>query len=181
MKTLLITSLFLLSGLTFASGNHEDHSKMNHSKHGSMNHSNEDVQGTDNKEFNKVLESYELLHQAFFENDNEKVQNQAKKLASTIDEIKDQKISETLSFTKKKLIEVAGNLDLEANKIAFGTISHGLLIVLEKHAPNKNYQGYYCPMVKKYWIQNISKSKDTMNPYKSETMPGCGGPKKMES
>jgi hypothetical protein len=38
----------------------------------------------------------------------------------------------------------------------------------------KKYQAYYCPMVRKKWIQNISKIEKVHNPYDS-SMPHCGG------
>ncbi len=139
------------------------------------------IQAKEGEQLSIVLKNYESLHQAFFENDNAKVQKQAKELAKSIESIKDKKIAKTLSFSKKKLSEMVDSSDLESNKTAFGTVSHALLIVIDKHAPNKNYQGYYCPMVKKYWIQNISKSKETKNPYESVSMPSCGGPKKIDS
>lgn len=180
MKMLMTVSLFLVSGLALASENHGDHSKMNHSKmdHSKMDHSKH---GKENKEFNMVLKGYERLHQAFFDNDNAKVQKQAAEVAKSIDGIKDEKISKTLGFAKKKLNEIASSSDFEANKTSFGTVSHALLIVLEKHSMNKGYGGYYCPMVKKYWIQNTAKSKKVMNPYASSSMPECGSPKKIGS
>lgn len=129
----------------------------------------------ENPAFNEVLVKYESLHQSFFENDNAKIKTNAKVLLNEMEAIKDDKIVKTLSYTKKKLNEITMSDDIKANKEAMNTISQGLLVVLEKHAPNKNYARYYCPMVKKYWIQNISKSEKVLNPYASASMPHCGG------
>jgi hypothetical protein len=68
-------------------------------------------------------------------------------------------------------------IDIESNKKSFNTVSQGILVVLDKYSHNKNYARYFCPMVKKYWIQNISKSEKVMNPYASTTMPHCGAKK----
>mgnify|MGYP000002837158 FL=1 len=91
-----------------------------------------------------------------------------------IEAIKDEKIAKTLNYTKKKLGEISKSDDIKVNKEAMNTVSQGILVVLEKHAPNKNYARYYCPMVKKYWIQNITKSEEVVNPYAGDYMPHCG-------
>ncbi len=163
-KITLITLLFLVSGFISASDSFQKH------KH-----------GKENKEFDNVLKSYEKLHQSFFDNDNNKIKENAKVIITAIEKIKDDEIVKTLKYTKEKLHLVSKTDSLDENKKAFNIISQGLLVVLEKHAPNKNYLRYYCPMVQKYWIQNISKSEKTYNPYKSKSMPHCGGPKKEKS
>jgi hypothetical protein len=127
-----------------------------------------------NEAFDKTLGSYEKLHKAFFDNDLEKVKSSAGELLASIDAIKDEKIGKTLDYTKKKLSELKEAKSLDDGKDRFGVISRGLLVVLEKHAPNKSYAKYYCPMVKKYWIQNITVSEKVMNPYASSSMPHCG-------
>ncbi len=170
MKMIITVSLFYIYGLTFASDGHGDLSK----------HTNTDSSGHEYKksgeDFNKVLKSYEELHQAFFENDNSKVRREATEVKKSIEGIRDKKIAKTLSFAKEKLSEIASSSVFEANKESFGTVSHALLIILEKHSAHKIYRGHYCPMVKKYWIQNTKKSKKVMNPYASTTMPHCGEP-----
>ncbi|MDA8793055.1 hypothetical protein N9N67_07410 [Bacteriovoracaceae bacterium] len=124
--------------------------------------------------FNKVLMKYEKLHQSFFENDLSKIKESSKILLSNIEAIKDDKISKTLNYTKKKLEEIIASEDLEKNQEAMNIVSQGILVVLEKQFPNKNYARYYCPMVNKYWIQYLSKSEKVMNPYASKSMPHCG-------
>ena len=130
-----------------------------------------------NENFDKVLSNYELLHKAFFANDLSQVKEAAKKVRSAIREIKDEKIQKTLAFSVKKLELIEKSDDLSASQKAFDTASQGILVVLEKQAPNSSYARYYCPMVKKYWIQNISKSEIVMNPYASQSMPQCGSRK----
>ncbi len=127
-----------------------------------------------NEQFDNTLAVYEKLHQAFYQNDLKKIKAEAKNLLDTTEKIKDEKIGKTLTYTKKKLNEILKSDDLKEIKKAFNTISQGLLVVLEKHAPNKNYSRYYCPMEKKYWIQNTAKTDEVQNPYASEKMPHCG-------
>ena len=98
-------------------------------------------------------------------------------MSAAISEIKDPEILKLLDYTQKKLPELQNSNDLDQSKEAMNVISQGILNVLEKHAPNKNYARYYCPMVKKYWIQNIKDSEKVMNPYASASMPHCGSKK----
>lgn len=127
-----------------------------------------------NENFDKVLSHYELLHKAFFANDLSQVKEAAKKVRSAIGEIKDEKIQKILAFSVKKLELIEKSDDLSSSQKAFDTASQGILVVLEKQAPNSSYARYYCPMVKKYWIQNISESEVVENPYASQSMPHCG-------
>lgn len=159
MRKLLFTFLVLL--LTTSAM-----AEMNGHKHGHQN-----------KKFDDVLVKYESLHKAFFDNNTNDVKAKASEVLAEIEKIKDEKIVKTLTYTKKKLKEISESNDAKANKEAMNTVSQGLLVVLEKHAPNKSYSRYYCPMVKKYWIQNISKSEKVMNPYASSSMPHCGAKK----
>ncbi len=126
------------------------------------------------KAFGKALVSYEKLHQAFFDNDLSQVHRSANAVLKEVQSIKDEKMVKTLTYTKKKLQALTQVASLEEGKKDFDTISQGLLVVLEKQAPHKKYARYYCPMVKKYWIQNISESEEVMNPYASRMMPHCG-------
>lgn len=127
-----------------------------------------------NSDFDKSLSSYEKLHQAFFDNDIKQIQKSAKLLLNNLNEIKDEKMVKTLNYSKKKLESISQSEDMEQSREAFNIVSQGLLVVLEKQSPNKKYSRYYCPMVKKYWIQNISESEKVMNPYASKSMPHCG-------
>ncbi len=124
--------------------------------------------------FDRALAGYEKLHQAFFDRDLSKVHESAKGVLKQIEDIKDEKMIKTLTYTKKKLESLVNVDTLEKGQADFNTISQGLLVVLEKESPNNNYSRYYCPMVKKYWIQNIKESEKVMNPYASDSMPHCG-------
>lgn len=124
--------------------------------------------------FDKGLANYEKLHQAFFDRDLHKVHVTASELLKDLSAIKDPKMIKTLTYSMKKLKALAKIGSLEEGKGDLNTISQGILVVLEKQAPHKDYARYYCPMEKKYWIQNTSKEKEVMNPYASKMMPHCG-------
>jgi hypothetical protein len=157
MKNLLLMA-FLLSSFAFAGDAAHKH-------------------GVQSKAFNKVLKSYENLHTAFFNDDIKKIKQSAKDTLADIEKIKDETILKTLGYTKKKLQELGQSDDLSSAQDAMNIVSQGLFVVLDKHSPNKKYARYYCPMVKKYWIQNISESDKVMNPYAPSVMPHCGSKK----
>jgi len=126
------------------------------------------------KKFNEVLSQYEKLHEAFFTNNSEKIVESAKSVLEKLNQIEDKQIQKKLNFSKKKLNEIISTKDAEKQKNAMNTVSQAFLVVLEKDIPNKNYARYYCPMEKKYWIQNVSETEKVQNPYASSTMPTCG-------
>lgn len=168
MKVLSV--LFLL---VFQVAYAQDHNHGQKMEKKAMSHEH----GKENKQFNAVLGEYEKLHSEFFDNNLEKIKEQAKMVNQSISKIEDKEILKLLTFTQKKLTLIENSDDMEKSREAMGVVSQGMINVLEKHANNKNYAGYYCPMVKKYWIQNIEDSDKVRNPYASTTMPSCGSRK----
>ncbi len=126
------------------------------------------------EEFNQVLSKYEELHQAFYKNDIKAVNQVSVELSKKISEIKDQVVLKKLKYTQQKLEIMGKEKGLEAAQASMNIVSQGILVVLEKDLPNKDYARYYCPMVKKYWIQNVAKEPKVHNPYASDSMPHCG-------
>ena len=183
MKFILISMLTLLMSTSVMADHHEEMDHKNHKMHKGhgkkmSNNSSKEMHdhkhGESNQAFNDVLKEYEGLHSAFFKDDIKKINENAKEVLNKIEKIEDKKIAKTLTYTKKKLNEIIKEDDIEKKREAMNTVSQGLLVVLEKHAPNENYSRYYCPMVKKYWIQNVSKSEKVVNPYAGSYMPHCG-------
>ena len=129
---------------------------------------------SDQTDFNEALGKYEKLHDAFFKNDLKSVHKYSTELAQEISEINNKEVKKKLSYTLSKLAELEKTSDIDAAKKNMNIVSQGILVVLEKDLPNKDYARYYCPMVKKYWIQNVSKVEKVHNPYASESMPHCG-------
>lgn len=132
----------------------------------------------DKKAFTKALSTYEKLHDAFFKNNLKDIQKYSGELAKELKKITGKEIAEKIEYTKKKVASLEKADSIEVAQKDFNVVSQGMLMVLDRFIPNKSYARYYCPMVKKYWIQNISESDKVMNPYAADTMPHCGG--KME-
>jgi len=134
------------------------------------------VQGVHAKSslFSDALKSYEKLNQAFLNNDIDEIKKESIVLKEKISKLDNTKALDTLKYSQKKLEFLQTNDDLDQAQEAFNIISQGMLVVLEKHLRDESYSRYYCPMVKKYWIQNITESTKVMNPYASKSMPHCG-------
>ncbi len=128
----------------------------------------------DSKVFEEALQSYEKVHNAFFKDDLKTAKKEAKELAASLSKLEGEKVKKTLAFTQKKLEGLQKETQLREAHKAFNVISQGMLVVLEKQIPVKKYARYYCPMVKKYWIQNTSESEKVLNPYAAKSMPHCG-------
>ena len=132
----------------------------------------------DKKAFSGALATYEKLHDAFFKNNLEDVKKVSTQLGKDLNKITGKEVSKALDSTRKKVKNLIKATNMETAHKDFNVVSQGMLMVLDRFIPNKTYARYYCPMVKKYWIQNISESDKVMNPYAADTMPHCGG--KME-
>ena len=123
------------------------------------------------KEIITVLEAQEDLHAAYFEYDQKSVLSAANKVEGALKKISKKKgeFKDALSGIK----EISKTKDEESNKEAYFKFSAALASIVKKYDLGKNYNVYYCPMVKKSWIQDSSKHDGVRNPYASY-MPECG-------
>ena len=55
----------------------------------------------------------------------------------------------------------------------FHLFTKNLMNLEGEHSFSSEYSVYYCPMVKKNWLQSTAKSDEVRNPYDS-SMPKCG-------
>lgn len=121
----------------------------------------------------KVLELNEDLHQAFFKNGPRQIELKAQELTKAVKGISDPAIEKLLSHSRKQLEEIKAERDREENNQSYHQFSMALMYVLETYNIGNDYQAYYCPMVKKKWIQNSKKVTEVQNPYMPD-MPSCG-------
>lgn len=120
-----------------------------------------------------VFESNEKLHQAFFKYDVENVEKNAKQLLDSINKINDPEIAKLLNFSKSKLKEIGTANKREENNQNYHLVSMALIHILNTYNLGNAYKAYFCPMVKKKWIQNTKELDEVQNPYASN-MPNCG-------
>lgn len=125
-------------------------------------------------ELKSVLEKYDELHSVFFQYNGKEVEKVATKLKAEINKIQDSDFKKLLSFSAKKLDSLKASSSREENNKNFNIISMALIHVINKYDVSSDHSAFYCPMVKKKWIQNTKKLASVSNPYAPE-MPGCGG------
>ncbi|MDH5581967.1 MAG: hypothetical protein OEY33_08660 [Bdellovibrionales bacterium] len=125
------------------------------------------------EQLNNVFKSYESLHASFFSFDKKKVIDGSKELAEKISSIEDEEVSKLLAYSKKTLNKMSKEEDRSELNNQLNRISMALIHIMKKYSLDLDYSSYYCPMVKKKWIQNSKKVSEVQNPYAPE-MPNCG-------
>lgn len=109
-----------------------------------------------------VFKSYENVRLAFLANSHDEVRKTATVLAT---EAEAQKIDELA----KRARAVAAAADLKAAREAFSLVSNELIAIRASSKEGKP-PVYYCPMIKKSWLQAKGQ---VGNPY-DPAMPRCG-------
>jgi predicted RNA-binding Zn-ribbon protein involved in translation (DUF1610 family) len=175
---LSVVALGLFGIESYASGTQggHDHSKMNHSKmdRSKMKKSErKSLSEAAKKSVVSALEANEVLHISFFNYDAKTVEANAMKLKNAIDAIEDKEVAKLLNFSKTKLSEIRASNDRDINNKNYHLVSMALIHIVNKYDVGSKYNAYFCPMVKKKWIQNSSKMAKVHNPYAPE-MPHCG-------
>jgi ribonucleotide reductase beta subunit family protein with ferritin-like domain len=122
----------------------------------------------------KALTENEKLHMAYFNYDTQKIVTSRDKFVKDLKSVKDKKLQAKLKKAISYLEKISKANDKEKNNKYYHYANVYLIQLVEKFDFHKNYQPYYCPMVRKKWIQNISKIEKVHNPY-DPSMPHCGG------
>lgn len=122
----------------------------------------------------KALELNEALHAAYFTYNAESVEKSATAVISELEKIKNKKLKTNLDKALGHLKKIKKSVKREDNNKFYHLASVYLIRIINKYDLGPKYQPYYCPMVRKKWIQNISKQEKVHNPY-DPTMPHCGG------
>ncbi|MBL7664272.1 MAG: hypothetical protein JNM93_04010 [Bacteriovoracaceae bacterium] len=118
-------------------------------------------------ELDKVLEANQELFSTLLKNDQSQL------------EIASNKLREVIAKSSSKEIKALnlGNMAKAKNKSQnieiYGQFLPKLIEVFKQNNINQNYAIYYCPMVKKYWIQNIKIQSKVQNVF-AQDMLECG-------
>ena len=125
------------------------------------------------KQILAVFKANEDLHTAFYNFDATKIASKASEVSKAIEEIEDAEIKKKLTYSKARLEEMEASKSKEELAKAYHLVSMALIHILDNYDVGSDYKGFYCPMVKKKWVQNTSSQKGVENPYAKE-MPKCG-------
>ena len=121
-----------------------------------------------------VLNANETLRLAFFHRNYSDAEKAAKHVINAMDKLSNKKIKGLLEFAKKKLGQINPAQSREKNNRNYNLVSMALLHIVTKYDVGDAYNGYYCSMEKKKWIQNSKKNMTVQNPFASDSMPNCG-------
>lgn len=121
----------------------------------------------------EVYRRNDKLYQLFMQERYDQVEGQAKQVARAIEKIENPDVTQLLDFTKKNLRDLDGELEVEVLQEAYSMISTALIHVLKTYDIGPGFNAYYCPMVKKRWVQNSMEVTQVQNPY-DKTMRKCG-------
>ena len=126
------------------------------------------------KSFITSLELNESLHMNFFNYDGAKIVSSASHVIKALEKVKFKKMEVNLKKALTYLKKVEKDANKETNYMNYSLANIYLIRIINKFDLGNKYRAYYCPMVRKKWIQNYDKLKKVHNPYHPE-MPHCGG------
>ena len=125
-------------------------------------------------EIEDVLIHYDKLNASITSQNLSDLKTHTNQMIKLIHSLEKKEQKKVLNYSVLKLEEMITTDNWELIKNNFNIVSQGLLIIIEKELPNSKYRRYYCPMEKKYWIQNTAKVEKVHNPYAPDSMPHCG-------
>ena len=120
--------------------------------------------------YTPMFENYLAVQTSLAADDLQAAVSAAKKMESSVPQKgKDQNAGERLSKISLLTKNLAASTDLEQARAAFAGIS--VLMIPLKSESGIQMSEYFCPMVRKSWLQRNGK---TQNPYFGKRMIGCG-------
>lgn len=125
----------------------------------------------------KILDVFKVnedLLMSFFNYNEEDILRDKEKLSQSLGKVPQGIIDTEIKQIKVSLIEIKKENKKLKNYAAYHVISEVLAKVVEKYDLGGTYNVYYCPMIKKKWVQNSLNLKKVYNPFAPE-MPHCGG------
>jgi hypothetical protein len=117
----------------------------------------------------KLLDSNNDLFTALLGKDQEKVFLSAKKFVSTVKSEKTTELKDGLKY----LEQISNKKTKDENIALYSQFMDTFFPYAKKAGLGDEYKVYYCPMIKKYWIQN-GKMSEVRNVF-AQYMLECGG------
>jgi hypothetical protein len=146
-----------------------------HSHHGPADQSKisrRNLNATDKDVVIGLLKKNDELLNAFLKKDSKGVE----KIAIELNKQLSKSNAEVLNSTKKqasKLLELKATNSNEKNLVSYEQFLKPLVEVVKANDVGNKFNIFYCPMVKKSWIQDIEVNKDVKNVYAMDMLE-CG-------
>ncbi len=134
----------------------------------------EAVTEKEKKQMIELLTQNEMLFENYFSYNPEAIDKEAKELLKKFAAIESKKFKADIDRGKKYLEKISKSASREDNNKNYHLTNSFLIKIMNKYDFGPKYQAYYCPMVRKKWIQNVEVKSRVHNPY-DPSMPHCGG------
>lgn len=164
MKSLIIGLLLLNSYAAFTQTHKHDHAE--HKASPSLTQS-------DAKVVKFLLKKNDELFNKLLKGSQDEVANVSKQVATIAKNLKSEELKE-LKLKVSALEKISNKNTKDQNLNAYGEFLPALVEVVKKYRPDANYQIYYCPMIKKNWIQDQRTNSAVRNVF-AQDMLECGG------
>jgi hypothetical protein len=160
MKTLIISLLFSLAMPVYSHGPDKN------GKHAALSPAEKSL-------FMEVLKKNDELYNSLLKANQDDVEKKANSLSELLEKAGPDKIG-PLNKTLPALNKISGKNTKEINLKAYEEFLPPLIELVKTHKADSNYQIYYCPMVKKNWIQDQRTNSTVKNVFAQEMLE-CGG------
>lgn len=128
---------------------------------------------SDMKILKVILKKNDDLYNVLLKNNQEDVEKSANIMSNILKAAKSQTF-QSLRESSSSLQKILKSNSKEQNLKFYENFVSPLVELVRKHQPDPNYQIYYCPMVKKNWIQDQRTNSTVKNVFAQEMLE-CGG------
>lgn len=130
------------------------------------------ISESDKKSLLEVLKSNDGLFNDFLKDDQKKVEEAARLLEEKLEKITSSEL-ESLKKARIALSKITKGKSKSENLEFYSEFVPSLVESVKNHASDSDYKIYYCPMVKKYWVQNEKTNSSVRNVFAQEMLE-CG-------
>lgn len=167
----LMLAIIILSVVGFAQATQHDH--RGHSANMNSQKDKMEIPPMIKEQVISVYKANEQLRKAFYDYNAKLMEQKAQNTIKTIKALKKGHIKMMLEKEVHNLSKITSTSNRKSNNEYYAKFSRSLFDVLEKYSLEGKYQGYYCPMAKKFWVQDAKAVKVVENPY-LPSMKQCG-------
>lgn len=123
----------------------------------------------------EILASNDVLHDKFYQYNAVEIEAQKDDVAKLIAKFNGhEQILDLLKKSSVPLSKISKSSTEAENKKQFSIFNSVIVRIISDYEVDDKYKAYYCPMVRKKWVQDTAKKAGVNNPYDA-SMPDCGG------
>lgn len=131
------------------------------------------LNGSDLKLLKIILKKNDELYNALLRDNQAEVAKYANRLSTDLKGVNSIDLR-TLKLSSAALLKISKANTKDQNLKLYDEFIPSLVDLVKKFHPDSNYQIYYCPMVKKSWLQDQRTNSSVKNVF-AQDMLECGG------